>query len=136
MDTRTKIISLEEATGLAERVRLQGRQLTLAAGCFDVLQAAHARFLNGLRSDDSLLLVAVYGDAALCEIRRQPKPVLSAQARAQLVAAFGAVDYVLIWPNPSLDLLIERLRPGRVEHVSEERNIIEEITDRYKSGLA
>lgn len=136
MDTRTKIISLEEAAEMAERIRSDGRHLTLVAGCFDVLQAAHARFLNGLRSHGSLLLVAVYGDAALCEIKRQPKPVLSAQARAQLVAAFGAVDYVLIWPSASLDLLIERLRPGRVEHVSEERNIIEEIVARHKGCSA
>ena len=132
MDTRTKIISLGEAAEMAERVRSEGRQLTLATGCFDVLQAAHARFLNGLRSDSSVLLVAVYGDAALCEIRRQPKPLLSAQARAQLVAAFGAVDYVLIWPGASLDPLIDRLGPGHVERVTEERNIIEEVIARHK----
>jgi bifunctional ADP-heptose synthase (sugar kinase/adenylyltransferase) len=132
MDTRAKIITLEEAAALGERVRSEGRQLTLAAGCFDVLQAAHARFLNGIQYDGSVLLAAVYGDAAVCEIRRQPKPVLSAQARAQLVAAFGAVDYVLIWPSASLDALIQRLGPGRVEHATGERNIIEEVIARHK----
>ncbi len=133
MDTRAKIISLEQAVERAARWRAEGRPLVVAACCFDVLQASHARFLGQLRADGSALLVAVYDDAVLCRLRRQARPVLPEQARAQLVAALAVVDHVLIWPQPSLDGLLECLHPDRVEHVSDERNIIGEVLDRHQA---
>jgi bifunctional ADP-heptose synthase (sugar kinase/adenylyltransferase) len=58
--------------------------------------------------------------------------VLGEQARAQMVAALAAVDYVVIWRRPELDSLFEALQPDRVERsVPGERNIIEEVRRRY-----
>jgi len=121
MDTRTKILSGDQARTLA------GRRLILAAGAFDVLQAAHARFLGEVRCGGAELLVVVYEDAGL------DRPILPEQARAQLVAALAVVDHVLIWPRARLDSLVEILRPERVEHAGRgERNIIEEVLARHK----
>jgi len=131
MDTRAKILSVAAAAEQAARVRAEGRHVVLAAGCFDVLQASHARSLRCLRLDGAALFVAVYDDAAACVITGQTRPLLSEQSRAQLVAALGAVDYVLIWPSISVDALLEHLRPDRLEHISGERNIIEEIVSRH-----
>ncbi|HYM11684.1 MAG TPA: hypothetical protein VEU62_13195 [Bryobacterales bacterium] len=127
MDTRSKIVSLEQAAAAAA-----GRPLIVAAGCFDVLEAGHARFLQRIHSDGAALLVAVYGDAVLCRLRGQARPILAERARAQLVAALAAVDYVLVWPEPSLDALAARLGPRRVEHIPEERNIIEVVRERSR----
>jgi bifunctional ADP-heptose synthase (sugar kinase/adenylyltransferase) len=136
MDTREKIIDLDQAAEVAARLRAAGRPLIVAAGCFDVLQAGHARFLQRIHSDgssgDNTLLVAVYDDAALCRLRGQARPILDQRARGQLVAALAAVDYVLIWNEASLDALAARLGPERVEHVPDERNIIEVVLDRSR----
>ncbi len=132
MDTRTKIVDLERATQIAAELRANGRRLILADGYFDVLQAGHARVLGRLRRDGAAVLVAVYDDAALCKMRKQPQPILSEQARAQMVAALGGVDYVLIWPETVLDALIATLLPDQVEHVPDERNIIVEIRKRIE----
>jgi bifunctional ADP-heptose synthase (sugar kinase/adenylyltransferase) len=51
MDTRARILELEQAAGLAGRLQADARPLIVAAGCFDVLQAGHAGFLQGLRPD-------------------------------------------------------------------------------------
>ena len=122
MDTRTKIISFGRAAELSRR------RLVVAAGSFDILQASHTRFLQRIRSDDDTLLVVVYDDASV------GKPVLSEQARAQLVAALAAVDYVLIWPQRNLDSLLDRLRPVRVEHSPDGRNIIAEVLERHSAN--
>ena len=125
MDTRTKILSIEQALEAAAKVRGEGRVLRLAAGGFDVLQAAHARFLAGLRGDGDALVVAVYDDASLS------RPVLAEEARAQLVAALRAVDHVLIWPRSRIEELREQLQAARVETVPDPaRNIIERSEER------
>jgi bifunctional ADP-heptose synthase (sugar kinase/adenylyltransferase) len=127
MDTRTKILRLDQALEAAAQFRRQGRRLHLAAGAFDVLQAAHAEFLSGLRSDGDALFVAVYDDGSLGQ------PVLSEPARAQLVAALRAVDYVLIWPESRLGELRDQFQVDRIEPVPlAGRNIIGEVLDRHK----
>jgi len=127
MDTRTKILRLEQALEVAAQLRREGRGLRLAVGGFDVLQASHAEFLSALRSDGDALLVAVFDDASL------GRPVLAEQARAQLVAALRAVDYVLVWPESRLGELREQLQVARIEPVPRAgRNIIGEVLERHK----
>jgi len=79
MDTRSKILPLEQAAAAA-----RGR--TVVTGTFDVLLAGHARELARLRNHAALLaIVAPSRDA-----------VLPAHARAEMVAALGMVDYVVV----------------------------------------
>lgn len=112
MDTRNKIIDLKTA------LRLDRQRLVVAAGAFDVLQAAHARFLETIRPEDGELLVAVWNDASLSQ------PILPEQARAQLVAALRAVDYVVIAArNGEVEKLVQWAVP-------EDRNIIEVVLER------
>ena len=132
MDTRAKIISLEQAAGIAALLRAEGRRLILVDGCFDILQAGHARTLARLRSNGAALVVAVYEDATVAQILGRNRPVLGEQARAQLVAALAAVDYVIIWPEARLDGLLDRLHPDCLEHAADERNIIGEILERHR----
>jgi bifunctional ADP-heptose synthase (sugar kinase/adenylyltransferase) len=124
MDTRTKILDLERASRLGEN----GRRLRVAAGAFDVLQAAHARLFSRLRPRDGALLVAVWEDASL-----ERPPILPERARAQLVAALAAVDYVVVCAPEGLESLIQKLRPERVERATPgERNIIGEVIERHR----
>jgi bifunctional ADP-heptose synthase (sugar kinase/adenylyltransferase) len=112
MDTRNKIIDVEAA------LRLDRRRLVVAAGAFDVLQAAHARFLEAIRPVDGELLVVVWNDASLSQ------PILPERARAQLVAALRAVDYVVIAARGGeLEALVKWAVP-------EERNIIGVVLER------
>src|SRR6185436_20976209 len=109
MDTRNKIINPETA------LRLDRQRLVVAAGAFDVLQAAHARFLETLRPPDGELLVAVWNDASLSQ------PILPEQARAQLVAALRSVNYVVIaGRGGELETLVKWPVP-------EDRNIIDVV---------
>jgi bifunctional ADP-heptose synthase (sugar kinase/adenylyltransferase) len=110
MDTRSKIIRLEQARRLVQ----DGRVAT-AGGAFDVLQAGHARFLAAMRSPGAGLLVAVWDDATL------GRPILPEQARAQLVAALAAVDWVVVCAPG--DLAVDRVVP-------DERNIISMVLER------
>jgi bifunctional ADP-heptose synthase (sugar kinase/adenylyltransferase) len=82
LDTRTKIVSEAEA-----RQRLAGQSAHWLSGYFDPLLAEHVRMLRERAAPDRRLVV---------EITNPPRPLLAARARAELVAALGMVDYVVI----------------------------------------
>lgn len=133
MDTRTKILSFQGVTSGAVQICTGIRRLVVAAGGFDVLQAAHARFLAGLRDSDSVLLVAVWNDLTLSRLSGRPTPVLGQDARALMVAALAAVDYVVVCSEAELESLAAGLSPARLERsIPGERNIIEEVRARHE----
>jgi rfaE bifunctional protein nucleotidyltransferase chain/domain len=111
MNTAGKIISRARATEIAAEARRQGRRVVLANGCFDLLHVGHARYLAGARACGDLLIVGVNGDASVRALKGPGRPLLDEQARAALVAAFAAVDYVVVFDEDNVRGLIAELRP-------------------------
>jgi rfaE bifunctional protein nucleotidyltransferase chain/domain len=111
MNTREKILPLETLATRLDAERHRGRLVVLANGCFDLLHAGHVRFLEGARREGDVLVVAVNSDASERKLKGPGRPVLPADARAQLVAAVGVVDYVVVFEETDVGGLLERLRP-------------------------
>jgi len=84
LDTRTKIIDADHAARIAEA------GATVVSGYFDPMIASHAERLATLKRPAAPLLVL---------ITTPPDPILSALARAQLVAGLSVVDYVCDAPG-------------------------------------
>lgn len=111
MNTREKILSRDELRAPLERHRGAGKQIVLANGIFDVLHVGHVRYLEGAKREGDVLVVAVNSDASAARLKGPGRPVLNQQARAQLVAALGCVDYVTIFDEPTVEPLLDALRP-------------------------
>ncbi len=111
MDTRFKILSREELQCRLAEHRARGQRVVLANGCFDVLHAGHIRYLQGARSEGDVLVVGINSDASESALKGNGRPILSAQARGELVAALAAVDYVIIFDEPNVEALLTALRP-------------------------
>jgi glycerol-3-phosphate cytidylyltransferase-like family protein len=79
LDTRTKIVSTEEAA------RIAAAGATVVSGYFDPLVASHAGRLAELKREGAPLLVL---------IATPEHAILPARARAELVAALRVVDFV------------------------------------------
>jgi bifunctional ADP-heptose synthase (sugar kinase/adenylyltransferase) len=79
VDTRTKIVSTQEA------LRLTERGATVVSGYFDPLISAHTARLAEVKQEGAPLLVL---------IASPEDPILPARARAELVAGLRCVDYV------------------------------------------
>jgi bifunctional ADP-heptose synthase (sugar kinase/adenylyltransferase) len=86
MDTRDKIIDCEHAAALAAQLRQQGASIRAVTGYFDVLVAEHVRRLRQIANGSAKLFLVVLDP---------PAPLLSARARAEMVAALAMVDYVV-----------------------------------------
>jgi bifunctional ADP-heptose synthase (sugar kinase/adenylyltransferase) len=101
VDTRSKIISIEEA-----RQRATNARTLWLSGHFDPLLAEHARRLREHVAPGQKLIV---------EITNSANPLLPQRARAELVAALESVDYVVLGNGAQSDdaSITERF----IEHV-------------------
>jgi D-glycero-beta-D-manno-heptose 1-phosphate adenylyltransferase len=86
-------------------------RVALANGCFDLLHAGHVRYLEAAAREADRLVVAVNGDESVRRLKGPHRPVLPAADRAELVAALRAVDYVIMFEEPTVAPLLELIRP-------------------------
>jgi D-glycero-beta-D-manno-heptose 1-phosphate adenylyltransferase len=91
--------------------RAAGRTIAFANGCFDLLHVGHVRYLEGARREGDRLIVAINDDASVRALKGNGQPVLPAEARAELVAALRVVDYVVIFPDRTVERLLRLVRP-------------------------
>ncbi|HZH04343.1 MAG TPA: adenylyltransferase/cytidyltransferase family protein [Myxococcaceae bacterium] len=92
-------------------LRTQGRTVALANGVFDLLHVGHARYLEAARAFADLLVVAVNSDRSTRAYKGPGRPVVPESERAELIAALGCVDFVVIFDEPDVRALIAELRP-------------------------
>lgn len=89
-----------------------GRRVVATNGCFDVLHAGHAVYLEGARRLGDVLLVGVNEDAAVRALKGPGRPVNGAADRALLLAALADVDAVCVFPGLTAEEFLRRARPA------------------------
>ena len=80
-----------------------GRTVAFANGCFDLLHVGHVRYLQAAAREADRLIVAINDDASVAALKGPNRPLLADADRAELVAALRGVDYVVIFPEPTVD---------------------------------
>jgi rfaE bifunctional protein nucleotidyltransferase chain/domain len=99
---------------LARRVaenRARGLSHALANGCFDLLHVGHVRYLQDAARQADRLIVAINDDETVRALKGASRPILPARDRAEIVAALRGVDYVVVFPEPTVAPLLELIRP-------------------------
>ncbi len=107
----SKIVSRTQLRAKLADHKARGERIVLANGCFDTLHVGHVRYLEGARREGDVLVVGVNADRSVCALKGPGRPILDEQARAELVAALRAVDYVVLFDEPNVETLLESLRP-------------------------
>jgi D-glycero-beta-D-manno-heptose 1-phosphate adenylyltransferase len=106
-----RIVSEAELDALVARERRAGATIAFANGCFDILHVGHVRYLAGAAAEGDRLIVAVNDDQSVRELKGEGRPVMPGAARAEVVAAVRGVDYVVLFPELSVDRLLTRFKP-------------------------
>jgi len=91
--------------------RAAGHTIALANGCFDLLHVGHVRYLQAAAREADRLVVAINDDRSVARLKGANRPLLPENDRAELVAALRGVDYVVIFPDPTVTPLLLELKP-------------------------
>lgn|SRR5574338_394762 len=105
-----EVLTRDELAARVAADRSAGRTIAFANGCFDLLHVGHVRYLQGAAAEADRLVVAV-NDDEVAGGKGPGRPILPARDRAELVAALRGVDYVVIFPEPTVAPLLALLRP-------------------------
>jgi len=106
-----RVVSEDELVAAVAGDRAAGRSIAFANGCFDLLHVGHTRYLQGAAAQADRLIVAVNDDHSVAGLKGEGRPILSADDRAELVAALRGVDYVVVFGDPNVERLLRLLKP-------------------------
>jgi D-glycero-beta-D-manno-heptose 1-phosphate adenylyltransferase len=106
-----RTVSREELIALLGRAQRGSRRVVFTNGCFDLLHPGHVRTLEEARSLGDVLVVGLNRDASVRKAKGEARPVIGEDERAELLAALEAVDFVVLFGEPTPRELIARLLP-------------------------
>ena len=111
IDTRKKILTVEEFEAWRGTCRARGHTLVVTNGCFDILHAGHVAYLEQARSLGDALLIGLNGDASVRELKGAGRPLNPELDRARVLAGLACVDGVLIFPEKRAARFLAEARP-------------------------
>ena len=88
-----------------------GQRLVFTNGCFDLLHAGHVRYLQQARGIGDALAVGLNSDRSVRELKGKGRPVNVEEDRAEVLAALGCVDYVVIFDGKRATDVLSTVRP-------------------------
>lgn len=90
----------------------KNKKIVFTNGCFDLLHVGHIRYLQEARKLGDILVVGVNADASVRRLKGPTRPVQNENDRAEILAALGAVDYTVIFPEDTPLELIQKVKPN------------------------
>ena len=106
-----RVVSRDELLRLIAGDRAAGRTIAFANGGFDLLHAGHVRYLQAAAGEADRLVVAINDDESVRALKGAGRPIVTGADRAELVAALRGVDYVVLFPEPTVTPLLLAIKP-------------------------
>jgi D-glycero-beta-D-manno-heptose 1-phosphate adenylyltransferase len=106
-----RVVSRDELLRLIAGDRAAGRTIAFANGGFDLLHAGHVRYLQAAAREADRLVVAINDDESVRALKGAGRPIVTGADRAELVAALRGVDYVVLFPEPTVTPLLLAIKP-------------------------
>lgn len=106
-----KVKAQTDLAQIVQARRERGERCVFTNGCFDILHVGHIRYLQEARELGDYLVVALNSDQSVRQLKGYPRPFVTQDERAEMIAALESVDYVTIYDELTADEVIRLLRP-------------------------
>ena len=106
-----RIVDFRELGTLVDQAREDGQSIVLTNGAFDLLHVGHVRYLQGAGEHGDRVLAAVNSDSSVEALKGPERPMIPEGERAEIVAALGVVDWVVIFSELTVERVIEAVKP-------------------------
>lgn len=106
-----KILPREAALASVTNWRRERLTVGFTNGCFDIMHAGHIQSLTDAKARCDKLIVAINTDESVRALKGPSRPVNSEMDRAQVLAALGCVDAVVLFDEETPIALLELLKP-------------------------
>jgi rfaE bifunctional protein nucleotidyltransferase chain/domain len=107
-----KLKTLAQLRRIVASEKASGRTIVLANGCFDLFHVGHIRYLRAAKEKGDSLVVALNSDASVRKLKGAGRPILPQSERAEILSSFWFVDYVIIFPETSVEKILLALEPA------------------------
>lgn len=108
---KKKIVSLQRLRGSLKNINKKNKTIVFTNGCFDIIHAGHVRYLNKAKSLGDVLIVGLNSDASVKLIKGDKRPIVPQEERAEVLSGLEAVDYVVLFNEPTPIKLINAVLP-------------------------
>ncbi len=106
-----KVLTTAQLQPMLELWRFFGKKVVFTNGCFDLLHLGHLDYLSKAADLGDIFIIGVNTDASVSRLKGPMRPVNDQQSRAMLLAAFGFVDAVVLFDEPTPKALIDFIQP-------------------------
>lgn len=108
---KDKVLDFQQLAGVVQSLRQTGKRIVFTNGCFDLLHAGHATYLEQAKALGDILILGLNSDASVRRLKGKTRPVIMQAHRAMLLAALESVDYVCIFEEETPIELIRLVMP-------------------------
>lgn len=105
------ILSRQQASAFAARVRANGGHVVFTNGVFDLLHPGHVRYLSDARALGDVLIVGVNSDRSVRANKGPARPITPEGERAEVLASLSSVDAVTLFDEDTPHALITAVQP-------------------------
>ncbi len=108
----TKVVSRDQLFSVLSGERAKGKRIVFTNGCFDLMHIGHTRYLQAAKALGDVLVVGVNSDVSVRTLDKAPdRPIVPETQRAEVLAALGCVDFVVIFDESDPRQLIAAVQP-------------------------
>lgn len=111
MALQQKILPRDTARDMVTNWQRDGLMVGFTNGCFDIMHAGHIQLLADAKARCDKLIVALNTDASVRGLKGPTRPVNAEMDRAQVLAALGCVDAVVLFDEETPLELLKLLQP-------------------------
>lgn len=87
------------------------RRIVFTNGCYDLLHPGHIRLLEQSRQLGDVLILALNTDHSVRQNKGTGRPIIPENERAEVAAALEAVDYVVLFDEPTPREIVAKILP-------------------------